>query len=588
MKLKLIIALNILFLMPKIYAESYLFREMQKAKQENVIFQRINAFQLASNNSKVLKQFKNQDEIVFIKYIPTMLSTAPGAMILNIPQNNSENLNLELLRIERSFDYKITTNTGKSYSPNEEIKHYRGIVKGVPNSMVTLTFFKNKARGLIITNKGNFNLVFDKSTQNHILYNDKNLVKNQPFKCSTQSDLLPYSSKMLSKKVKSKSNFLKYVKLYFETDFELYQELKNDRKEVEAFVTGLYQQVAMIYRREEIFLEISEIKIWIEEDPYIANTTSGVLDEFENQGNINGDLGQLLIYRYVKGGGIAYLDRLCSKSTNRSVCNLYNWVSSFPRYSWDVGVSAHEFGHLLGSNHTHACVWNGNGTAIDGCEEPEGNCVKPPIPEEGGTIMSYCHLITSVGINFLKGFGEQPGNVIRNTIDKADCLSSYNLQLIGNSLVCNQATFILENAPTGAFVFWDSSNNNLELVSGQGTNTATFKSKNSGKSKISVKIFGYSEVLEKKVKVSSIPSPSDIQIHSNTEIFKVLFDDFVTFISEYKECYLDKPRILYTSAPNVLLASSPMFDVTTKPKEQFPYVHYGYEWRIKSGAKEIG
>ncbi|MBL0102917.1 MAG: fibronectin type III domain-containing protein [Bacteroidetes bacterium] len=79
-------------------------------------------------------------------------------------------------------------------------------------------------------------------------------------------------------------------------------------------------------------------------------------------------------------------------------------------------------GHLIGSRHTHACVWNGNSTAIDGCAGyVEGSCALPGNPSSGGTIMSYCHL-TSVGMNLSLGFGPQPGNVIRNTVLNATCL----------------------------------------------------------------------------------------------------------------------------------------------------------------------
>jgi hypothetical protein len=86
-------------------------------------------------------------------------------------------------------------------------------------------------------------------------------------------------------------------------------------------------------------------------------------------------------------------------------------------------VSTHELGHLWGSRHTHACVWNGNNTAIDGCSgSTEGSCSLPGYPSQGGTIMSYCHL-QSVGINFNEGFGPQPGNVIRNSVANASCTS---------------------------------------------------------------------------------------------------------------------------------------------------------------------
>jgi hypothetical protein len=113
-----------------------------------------------------------------------------------------------------------------------------------------------------------------------------------------------------------------------------------------------------------------------------------------------------------------------------SICGEFNYAysdvnitySSVPTYSWTVNVITHEFGHSLGSPHTHSCSWNGNGTAIDGCGPEagyvEGNCAQAPIPNSvtKGTIMSYCHLVSGVGINLANGFGPQPAALIQNRV----------------------------------------------------------------------------------------------------------------------------------------------------------------------------
>jgi hypothetical protein len=93
-------------------------------------------------------------------------------------------------------------------------------------------------------------------------------------------------------------------------------------------------------------------------------------------------------------------------------------------------VITHEFGHLLGSPHTHGCHWNGDNTAIDGCGQSEGysegNCDEGPIPDPDvkGTIMSYCHLVNGVGINLANGFGPQPAARILSKVNAGTCLSS--------------------------------------------------------------------------------------------------------------------------------------------------------------------
>jgi hypothetical protein len=65
--------------------------------------------------------------------------------------------------------------------------------------------------------------------------------------------------------------------------------------------------------------------------------------------------------------------------------------------------------------------------ALDGCydEEWEGNCPQPGIPPEGGTIMSYCN-----DIDFSLGFGEQPGNLIRDKVSNATCLQCAPVYII--------------------------------------------------------------------------------------------------------------------------------------------------------------
>ena len=139
-------------------------------------------------------------------------------------------------------------------------------------------------------------------------------------------------------------------------------------------------------------------------------------------------------------GGIAHgFDAFCG-ATIEKMCysGIHPNYANFPTYSESVLIFTHEMGHLFGSRHTHACAWNQNYTAIDGCgpayggnlDPPkvipyEGNCGGAPVPspQTGGTIMSYCHLGVA-GINFSNGFGEQPGNFIRSKINKAVCLNA--------------------------------------------------------------------------------------------------------------------------------------------------------------------
>jgi hypothetical protein len=191
----------------------------------------------------------------------------------------------------------------------------------------------------------------------------------------------------------------------------------------------VFNQSAAIYSNEGIPISISEIFVWTSPSPYNGSNSQQQLGQFQSvRTSFNGDIAHLVDLEN-QGGIAAGFNGFCNPNRSQSQC--YSGIEPFfnnvPTYSWTVYVFTHEMGHLFGSRHTHACVWNGNGTAIDGCGQAagffEGGCGFGPIPGDGGTIMSYCHL-NSVGVNFNHGFGPQPGNVIRNAFNGAGCIGT--------------------------------------------------------------------------------------------------------------------------------------------------------------------
>lgn len=97
----------------------------------------------------------------------------------------------------------------------------------------------------------------------------------------------------------------------------------------------------------------------------------------------------------------------------------------------DVILTAHELGHVLGSPHTHDV--KGYDPVIDACGTNTGT--SSVIPADGGSIMSYCHVVTgskgwnSMNLNMgaVGKFGvssERVNQKIRAGLEKGQCISS--------------------------------------------------------------------------------------------------------------------------------------------------------------------
>ncbi len=194
------------------------------------------------------------------------------------------------------------------------------------------------------------------------------------------------------------------------------------------YAIALFNQSAMIFANDGISVALQEVFVWDVPDPYgSGGGLESRLASFQTHtGDFNGDMAHLLDLG-LEGGIAATIGSLCmaNPDSRMAYSGIQSTFNNVPVYSWSVYLVCHEQGHLLGSFHTHACFWNGNNTAIDGCASPEGSCPPGPLPTiEGGTIMSYCDFLTNVGVNFNNGFGPQPSQVIRDHVNSSDCLFS--------------------------------------------------------------------------------------------------------------------------------------------------------------------
>ncbi|GLR15968.1 hypothetical protein GCM10007940_05830 [Portibacter lacus] len=336
----------------------------------------------------------------------------------------SKSLILKKVKI-LSDNFRVTTETGDVFTEGENYVFYQGYIEGNEAKSIAAVSMRGEEIDVLISDQtGDFQINrFDKT--HYVGFYNNELKEQQEFICSTNG--IKENQNVVPKVGTNRAPSSDCVDIYFEVDYSAYSKKGKNLSATTDWVVNLFNQVSLQYNRVGISIKISEIMIHTSSDPYVGFSGSeNVLYEFKRVRSIsgfNGRLAHLLSGRSL-GGGVAWLNALCSTYNNYAVSgNLNGGVVAYPNYSWNVMVIAHEMGHNFGSPHTQDCSWNGNYTAIDGCVTTPGSCGQPPVPEDGGTIMSYCHL-NAVGVNLSKGFGPQPGELIYNKFINADCILS--------------------------------------------------------------------------------------------------------------------------------------------------------------------
>jgi hypothetical protein len=283
------------------------------------------------------------------------------------------------------------------------------------------------------------------------------------FDCHVKEGTVPQKS--VNNSAQKNTESIRCATIYFEIDNDLFLANNGDTTQTSNWMTSVFNNIQTLYNNDGITVALKSIFIWTDLDPYqgVGTSSSDYLNAFAaNSPVFDGDLGQLIGIDDGGLGGVAVtINGLCSQD-NYSYSDLNVSYSSVPTYSWTIQVITHELGHLLGSPHTHACVWNGNNTAIDNCAPSAlgsnwegGECMTTPptIPStsEKGTIMSYCHLVSGVGISFNNGFGPQPAALIVDTVNNSTCLSTDCINTCINTVTSIEVTNINTNS---AYITW--------------------------------------------------------------------------------------------------------------------------------------
>ncbi len=349
-----------------------------------------------------------------------------GLKKIELPLPTSETI--EIMLEEADFfteDFQLNYSSGKD-RPIDDAQFYWGVVKNHPNSTVSFTITGDEIMSVIAIDDQVYNLGRLKNRSAYVIYERNDHADPPQVECFSD-DLKQFDSEEIH--LRASQDASNCVSMYIEVDNDVYT---SKGASTANFISGLFSQVSQLYMNEQINLQLGELFIWDTVDPYTGPNLVDYLSQFRNNlgGDHSGDLAHLIGNESTSG--LAYINTLCNRTYGVGYSGIGSYYSEVPTYSWSVEVLTHEIGHNLGSPHTHTCLWNGNNTPLDDCgnvyninrgNEPN-SCYDPQnenLPDKG-TIMSYCHLLFGVGIDFNEGFGQQPGDLIRNQVYNATCL----------------------------------------------------------------------------------------------------------------------------------------------------------------------
>ncbi|KFF26004.1 T9SS type A sorting domain-containing protein [Chryseobacterium vrystaatense] len=439
-------------------------------------FQKYDLFETNKASPKLAEYKRAATDITVIKAksaeLRRLLNERPEYLEISFPFNGDQQITVELYKNQIfTNDFKVVTNKGEivNYTPGA---YYIGIVKGDNTSIAAFSFFNNDIVGVASTSDlGNVVLGKAKNAEDFVSYSESKLTGANPFVCGVD-ELKENQAKNISfdPNAGKKAITENCVRIYYEVCFKPYQNNNSDMTTTTNWLTAVHNNIAALYSNDDIKVALNEINIWTTQDPYTGTPNANLSSFRNNRQTFNGDLAHLI--NAPATTSMAYVNSLCG-TYKHAYSGISQTYANVPVYSWTIQAMTHEMGHSLGSPHTHACEWNGNNTAIDGCGAQAGyseGCTGPiPSTTVKGSIMSYCHLVSGVGISFSNGFGPQPAALIRNTVDSKPCLGTNCVTACSSTITQMNISNITQISANAAFTDAVSTSWKYKLVKMDGT-----------------------------------------------------------------------------------------------------------------------
>jgi len=382
-----------------------------------------------------------------VETLQSLRSSRFDFITLSIPASRTSSITLELVPVNiHAPDYLAVSSSG-AVLPSNGV-YYRGVVQGIANSTVAITLSDGELSGLISDDFGNYNLGKLKTSDTYAIYNADNLRTQLSDFCGVEYDGFRSEIEETINNTNDNTRSADIVNVHIECDFAMYGNFANDANAVTTFTNNIFNEMATVFFNEGITINLKFLKVWDTSDPYTGTTTNQVLNNFISElpnNAVQGDMAHVFSGKSTDGGGLA-------QTPSSSLCNFTPYAvtmlnettfNPFPTYSNWVVVATHEMGHNFGSPHTHSCAWGpNNNLAIDNCVSTGCGLVTNPTPDkELATIMSYCHIGTEGTVYLNKGFGTEPGDLIRAKVAASvscldDCTTAPTADFINPQVIC--------------------------------------------------------------------------------------------------------------------------------------------------------